>query len=692
MYSQTKPIRSATGGDITQPTLQMTLDNLGIEKAVTNLSFAEKRLLIIISLTEQLNQATNDFGKTIESPANQTRILSQQWERFTRALGNLFLPIVAKILPYLNAILMVLTEIINLVAGLLGFKIEDFDYGVSGLSDSFLEMEESMNGASESAKKLKSGLRGFDKLNVISTPSAGGSGSGAGAGGIDPEIMEAFNKAYKKYNDMLEDVRMKANDIRDSMLEWLGFTDGTYTNLKRIGGILAIITGYKIIKTISKVVKLLGGTGLFKALTKLLKPIKQLGFKGGLAEIFTTAKSSILKFLPVFGKLAIVIVIITAIVSVFVKAYKTSEKFRNKVKTMVENVTELFKTLSDKVGGAFKKIWEIFEPKWKIYKKVGKLILGWLESDITRGLANFVDVVSGTAEIITKLINGDFKGAFDALKNMIKNLRDNWKDHINEMSDKIRNFISDFDKDIVPKFKEKLEDMVEKIKDLPEKFGYWIGQAVGKIIKKIEETDWEAEGKKIVDKIVANIKLTEARAKEIINNIKSKLSKIITSTDWKSLGKDILLGIVKGLVWTTSIKNEIAKGFIKGLKDALKIHSPSRLVIENKIGDNVFYGITEGLDNSMSGLKQTANQMVDTLKTEINKSSSKVEPMFYNPNIIVDNNNGTINENKNSSPINSSSFIPTFIIQVGSKEVARTVLTDLQDMAKSNGKPITIQG
>ena len=34
----------------------------------------------------------------------------------------------------------------------------------------------------------------------------------------------------------------------------------------------------------------------------------------------------------------------------------------------------------------------------------------------------------------------------------------------------------------------------------------------------------------------------------------------------------------------------------------------------------------------------------------------------------------------------------TFIIQVGSKEVAREVLTDLQDMAKSDGKPITIYG
>lgn len=65
LAGQTKPIRGATGGDITQPTLQTTLDSLGIEKAVTELSFAEKRLLIIISLTEQLNQVTNDFGKTI---------------------------------------------------------------------------------------------------------------------------------------------------------------------------------------------------------------------------------------------------------------------------------------------------------------------------------------------------------------------------------------------------------------------------------------------------------------------------------------------------------------------------------------------------------------------------------------------------------------------------------------------------
>jgi len=65
LAGQTRPIRSVTGADITMNTLQQTLDQLGIERAVNQLSFAEKRLLIIISLTQQLQKATNDFGRTI---------------------------------------------------------------------------------------------------------------------------------------------------------------------------------------------------------------------------------------------------------------------------------------------------------------------------------------------------------------------------------------------------------------------------------------------------------------------------------------------------------------------------------------------------------------------------------------------------------------------------------------------------
>lgn len=304
LAGQTKPIRGATGADITQNTLQQTLNELDIDRNITQLTYAEKRLVTIVSLTRQLAEATNDFGRTIESPANQMRILSEQWERLSRAMGNLFMPILAKILPYLNAIFMVLTEIINTVATLLGFNAGDYDY-FSGIADSVLDLEDGLDGASESAKKLKQGLRGFDKLNVITTPTSGSTGlATGGTGSVDPKIWEAFNDAFDKYNSKLENVQMKATKIRDAIMEWLGFTkqidpltgdisfkyNGIKITLKNMWAwfnklspeakVLAGYIGYLVTKNtinlVSKFVKLLGATGMFKTVKALLSPLKSL--------------------------------------------------------------------------------------------------------------------------------------------------------------------------------------------------------------------------------------------------------------------------------------------------------------------------------------------------------------------------------------------------------------------------------
>lgn len=64
LAGQTKPSRRL-GADITQATLQTTLDQAGIDKKIGNLSYAEKRLVIIASLLNQVQEATNDWGKTI---------------------------------------------------------------------------------------------------------------------------------------------------------------------------------------------------------------------------------------------------------------------------------------------------------------------------------------------------------------------------------------------------------------------------------------------------------------------------------------------------------------------------------------------------------------------------------------------------------------------------------------------------
>lgn len=221
LSGQTKPIRGLTGADITQSTLEVTLKTYGIDKAVSDLSYVEKRLIIITSLLGQLEEAQNDFGKTIESVSNQMKIFNEQVDKLTRNLGSVFLPILQKILPYLNAVLMVLAELVGWLAIFFGFDEDEFA-GFAGVTDSALDLEDALSEANDSAKKLKQGLRGFDKLNVITTPSKDKSGSSGGR--IDPKVLDAFNQAVKEYEERLQNVEMKATKIRDAIMEWLGFT------------------------------------------------------------------------------------------------------------------------------------------------------------------------------------------------------------------------------------------------------------------------------------------------------------------------------------------------------------------------------------------------------------------------------------------------------------------------------------
>lgn len=281
LAGQVRPIRTATGADITEKTLQKTVDALGLNTSISQLNYVEKRLIMIISLTEQLKKSQGDYGRTIESVANQTKVMHEQWERLTRALGNVFYPLLEKILPYLNAILMVLTEIFNFIASLLGFKMPEFDYsGLAGISDATQDIIDGMDEAGASTDKLKqkiNGLRSFDKLNVITTPKDKTSGAG---GGINPEILKQFNASFSNYNDMMSQVQMKATKIRDSIMEWLGFekqfnedgsTSWVFKEIKPGTVLGALLVGGPLIGGLTSIFSLfkkIGGTDFFKTLSK----------------------------------------------------------------------------------------------------------------------------------------------------------------------------------------------------------------------------------------------------------------------------------------------------------------------------------------------------------------------------------------------------------------------------------------
>lgn len=218
---QTKPLRKY-GIDVTQTSFKPLMAELGIEKSVNELSQGEKQILRYISALRQARSAMGDFADTIESPANQLKIFKQQLVETKTALGNLFMGLYANILPYANAILMVIKEIAKAIASLLGIKVRDYNTGLATTEDIYEGISDGAGKATKATKELKRQILGFDQINNITSPSK--SGSGSGSGGINTGIDKRLLAALSGYDNLMESVQSKASKIRDSIMEWLGFT------------------------------------------------------------------------------------------------------------------------------------------------------------------------------------------------------------------------------------------------------------------------------------------------------------------------------------------------------------------------------------------------------------------------------------------------------------------------------------
>ncbi len=217
---QVRPLRTY-GIDLTQNSLQPVLDSLGIDRAVGSLSQAEKQILRYVAVVRQSGVAHADWASTIESPSNQLKILGNQAKEAKIAVSSLFIGTFAKVLPYANAFLMVVKEVSKAIATMFGIKLEDYNSGIASTEDSFVDLEDSVDGAIGKVKELKRQTLGFDELHTINKDSGSGGSSGTSvSGGIDQRLLDAI----KGYDNGMDSVKMKATEIRDKIMEWLGFT------------------------------------------------------------------------------------------------------------------------------------------------------------------------------------------------------------------------------------------------------------------------------------------------------------------------------------------------------------------------------------------------------------------------------------------------------------------------------------
>lgn len=168
---QTRPLRTF-GLDLTQATLQEWALKNGIEANMKTMSQAEKTMLRYQYVLANTAAAQGDFARTSQTWANQTRILGQQFQQLGAIIGgaliNTIKPLVHWMTGAMNTIISLVQRTVNAIGKLMGWQMEISEVGIA-MDDSMEDYGDSLDDATDSAKKLNRQLMAFDKLNVITT-------------------------------------------------------------------------------------------------------------------------------------------------------------------------------------------------------------------------------------------------------------------------------------------------------------------------------------------------------------------------------------------------------------------------------------------------------------------------------------------------------------------------------------------
>jgi hypothetical protein len=153
------------GIDITNATLQQKAYELGITKSVSAMTQGEKAQLRMIAILEQSKVAWGDLANSIQSPSNQIRLLQTNITNLGRTIGSFFMPILGKLLPFVNGLVIAIQRLFSWLANLMGIEIDlsDYSQGYSDLTDDLEDTTDALEDVADAQEDVFDGFKGTRK-------------------------------------------------------------------------------------------------------------------------------------------------------------------------------------------------------------------------------------------------------------------------------------------------------------------------------------------------------------------------------------------------------------------------------------------------------------------------------------------------------------------------------------------------
>lgn len=318
-----EPLRRL-GYDLSQAKLEQTALTLGIEKSVSAMTQAEKAELRYYAIMTQVTTAQGDMARSLEAPANQLRIFQAQLTQASRAIGNIFIPILQKILPIAIAVLRIVRELADAIAKLFHFKLTEIDYsGVGNLASGAEDAAAGFDDATSAAKELKKSVMGFDELNILNGNTASGSGSAGVSGG------SGFDFELPEYG-FLNDVSKQADEVTQKLknaLPWV-LAIGAGLSAWRIGKKF----GFNLQKTIGLAVGIYGALTLVQnILDSIVNGVTQENMAGMIFGMTLAVTGLYVALGPVAGGITAIVSGLAVLAVAFTDAEKNGWNFQNQM-------------------------------------------------------------------------------------------------------------------------------------------------------------------------------------------------------------------------------------------------------------------------------------------------------------------------------------------------------------------------
>lgn len=201
-----------------------------------------------LSMMQQTSTAHGDMARTIDSPANQLRVLQTQLREMQLAWGEAFIPIAQFVIPLLTGLAKALGSVAKAFGGFIGLltgrketvrlgvgiqrNIQDTatatDVGGVSWDDYGKKASKATGAAKQGVEALKASILGFDQLNVLNDPNSPGSGAGALApeaivpgGGLSGLEIPDFELPVEELDQQQADFFQVAGKIKKKIADWL---------------------------------------------------------------------------------------------------------------------------------------------------------------------------------------------------------------------------------------------------------------------------------------------------------------------------------------------------------------------------------------------------------------------------------------------------------------------------------------